>query len=1582
MKKQKRTVLIVEDNDLNRDMLNDLLEEEYDTLQAENGAVALERLKENGSSVSAILLDLCMPVMDGLEFLSVVKKDATLKNIPVIMMTGAGDSNSEIQCLQSGAIDFIAKPYDPEIVKVRLKNVIDLHESTTMLSAMEYDELTGLYTKEAFFQHAKEFLERNKETKFDIVVADVVGFKYLREKYGEARQNELIAHIGKKVRDFHWTQSFAGSISPDRFACFTEHDDNIINMDIIETTRETILNGSPISDANLKLAYYEGVDHNASVSTLCDRAFTSLKEIKDRYGVNVTKFDEVAQKRLEEKRRIVENMETALAERQFEVYYQPKHDLKKNDGIGGAEALVRWIHPTLGFMNPGVFIPTFEQNGFIKELDLYMLTEICKDFKEWLEKGVPVVPVSVNLSRFDFSDPELEEKIVKIVESYGIPKKYIHFEVTESTLSDKNELLVSTLKLLHKDGFIIELDDFGSGYSTLASLGRFEFDIIKLDMSLLKNCTSTAQMNILKFAYEIASVLHLKTVQEGVETEEQLKLVRSLGCDYVQGYYFSKPLKRADYLEYLNAHTEETVGGGTVMGQESNPSKKKVVHKKAPWNIHKTRLLVRILSIVFAVFLFGFGFVNYDVHNRRRIAKANATELVDNSVYIANQWDEFIESRTKQIKILAKVFAGSLTSPSMSEEDIARLKDGVAGDASFDFFEFCDVDGKNHTVVGTIVDATERPYYINGMQGITSFSLTFNSKATHETLFSIYTPIVYEDTVVGVLIGVAQAVGQIQKLLNITYSNQTADVFLCEPNGYVVATTVENERLNPIDEVRYDEFFQNPEALLKIGQVKTQGGMQTFGNLQDGSTVGCVKRTESGWFIIQVYPESAFKAYVKQANELVFTLSIIVILAFTCIIVTMMVTLIREHKEELQEQIREEHELYEKAESSKRNASILYALSGDVLDVNIVDFDKDTSKALKQNGKLVPENDQVVRPYASAWKGFIEKFVVPEDREKVTKKVKGEAVKKAIEENGEEFFTFRLETPTGKHTAYCRFVKLPNNVDGYLMAISMIDKQVEEQERQKTALKNALDSAEHANKAKTDFLNNMSHDIRTPMNAIVGFSALAISHIDNERQVKEYLDKIQVSSKHLLSLVNDILDMSRIESGKTVLEERETDLSDVMHDLRTIVQADITSKQLEFYIDAVDVRHENVLCDRLRLNQVLLNLLSNSMKFTKPGGTVSLRICELPCETVGYANYRFIVKDTGIGMSEEFVKKIFLPFERERTSTVSGIQGTGLGMSICKNIVDMMNGKISVESKLGVGTAFTVDLRFKVLGEHTDAINLDCLKGSRALVVDDDYNTCESVTGMLANIGMRSDWTTSGKEAVIRTQLAVDHEDKYSVYIIDWLMNDMNGVEVVRRIRKIIGDDTPIIILSAYDWTDIEDEAKEAGVTAFISKPIFMSDLKQVLSKKCTGDTENGEDDLTEDSLFEGKKVLLVEDNVLNQEIATEILTELGFKVDFANDGTVAVEKAEKSKENEYDIILMDIQMPIMNGYEATEKIRALGGEYATKPIIAMTANAFDEHKKQAFEVGMDDHIAKPIMIPTLIETLKRNLATKKKENK
>ena len=662
------------------------------------------------------------------------------------------------------------------------------------------------------------------------------------------------------------------------------------------------------------------------------------------------------------------------------------------------------------------------------------------------------------------------------------------------------------------------------------------------------------------------------------------------------------------------------------------------------------------------------------------------------------------------------------------------------------------------------------------------------------------------------------------------------------------------------------------------------------------------------------------------------------------------------------------------------HAELVQALSVDYSFVYTFSLDTGMGSLLRNNmhesRKLDSVFDEQI-PYENSMKHYVEEYVYEDDKEMMRQYASLENMKKEISDQKVFHVNYRRKNKEEMEYYQMKAVRvgIDNGNLGIVLGFRSVDGEIRREMEKKNLLEDALYQANRASKAKSVFLSNMSHDIRTPMNAIVGFTALALTHIERKNQVEDYLKKIMSSGNHLLGLINDVLDMSRIESGKMHLDEKPCSLPDILHGLRNIVQADVSAKQLELYIDTVDVKDEDIYCDKLRLNQVLLNLLSNSVKYTPAGGIISMRIIEKADAPEGYANYEFMLKDTGIGMSEEFVQRIFEPFEREKSSTISRIQGTGLGMAITKNIVDMMNGTIEVKSEQGVGTEFKVSFVFRLYSGKRETQTIPELKNCRALVVDDEFNTCDSVSYMLGQIGLRAEWTLSGKEAILRTRQANMRGDNYSVYVIDWLLPDINGVEVTRRIRKEMGEDVPIIVLTAYDWSDIEDEAKEAGVTAFCSKPLFLSELRSCLYSVVHGEVEETEETFLETEKIRTGRILLAEDIDLNQEIATAILENAGFVTEVAENGQLAVNMLKKSEPGYYQLILMDIQMPVMNGYEAARAIRKLEDkDLASIPIIAMTANAFEEDKQEAIKSGMNGHIAKPIDIDHLFETLDKML--------
>ncbi len=518
--------------------------------------------------------------------------------------------------------------------------------------------------------------------------------------------------------------------------------------------------------------------------------------------------------------------------------------------------------------------------------------------------------------------------------------------------------------------------------------------------------------------------------------------------------------------------------------------------------------------------------------------------------------------------------------------------------------------------------------------------------------------------------------------------------------------------------------------------------------------------------------------------------------------------------------------------------------------------------------------------------------------------------------------------------------------------------------------------AQHANKAKSEFLSNMSHDIRTPMNAIVGMTAIATTNMDDPQQVQNCLKKISLSSKHLLGLINDVLDMSKIESGKMNLNIDQVSLREVMDSIVSIVQPQVKAKRQRFEVSIHNISSENVCCDSVRLNQVLLNLLSNAIKFTPEGGqiTVSLHETASP-KGEDWVRIHLRVKDNGIGMTPEFQKIIFESFAREDSARVHRTEGTGLGMAITKYIIDMMGGTIELKSELGEGTEFFVTLDM----EKADVSEEEMILPSwNMLVVDDDRQLCESAVDSLQGIGIRADWTLDGETALRMVKEHHQKRDDYQIILLDWKLPDIDGIETARRIRQAVGEDLPILLISAYDWSEIEEDARAAGIDGFISKPLFKSTLFYGLKSFVGQQAADGQAvPAHKEVSFAGRRVMVAEDNELNWEIAHELLSELGMELDWAENGKICVDKFRASPVGYYDAILMDLRMPVMTGYEATEAIRAMERPDADIPIVAMTADAFAEDAKKCLECGMNAHIAKPIVVKDVARELERSMKPK-----
>jgi len=624
---------------------------------------------------------------------------------------------------------------------------------------------------------------------------------------------------------------------------------------------------------------------------------------------------------------------------------------------------------------------------------------------------------------------------------------------------------------------------------------------------------------------------------------------------------------------------------------------------------------------------------------------------------------------------------------------------------------------------------------------------------------------------------------------------------------------------------------------------------------------------------------------------------------------------------------------------------------------------------------LMPAHTAVKIDRFSDALAFYSRLVLEEDRQAFLDAVTPECIVRNTEDRPVYSVPFRRVFERGIRHYRLDFSKmdLPDMKTGIVAGFKDVEEEVQKELQIQQALREAIDAANASNKAKSDFLSSMSHDMRTPMNGIIGMTSIATKNLDDREKVGDCLQKIAEASNHLLALINEVLDMNKIESGKIELQEEEFCLADLVENMLTMTRPQLQAHEHAFRMQIVGVEHEQVIGDSRRIGQVLVNIMSNAIKYTPNGGRIALTVEEGPTMTQGLRLYRFVFEDNGYGMTEEFQKRLFEPFTRASDMQTAGIQGTGLGMAITQNLVHMMGGDISVESVYGEGSKFTVDLYLRV--QDTVGINYDRFVDLRVLVVDDDPVCCESTCELLNDMGMNSEWALTGKAAVERVKNRQEQGREFSAAIIDWKLPGMGGVETIRQIRGLAGEGLPIIIFSAYDWAEIEQEAREAGANFFISKPLFRTKLAGVFNAVVKG--HQAEEDLQaplrqlEQMDLSGRHILLAEDQELNAEIATDFLEMTGVEVEWARNGEEAVEKLAASPDGYYAMIFMDVQMPRMDGCEASRAIRAMDRAYASQiPIVAMTANAFAEDAMNCKRAGMNDHMAKPIDVETLARML------------
>ncbi len=981
-------------------------------------------------------------------------------------------------------------------------------------------------------------------------------------------------------------------------------------------------------------------------------------------------------------------------------------------------------------------------------------------------------------------------------------------------------------------------------------------------------------------------------------------------------------------------------------------------------NSTQNQMRGRIIAAAVAIVIVVVALLLFMSANNQRITEQNRQYLEGSTQQTARRVDDMITNAYESVCTAARVYSDTLTS---AQVDPIQAMNSVSS-TQFDNTFFVLPNGIAYNGNDETADVHDRTYYQEGIQGKSGICAIGDSVFDEQNVMSFYSPVFYDGDVVGIMVCVYREEVLTSYMTTNFFGEQTT-TYLCTRDGEVVAKST----VSPLDDVAnvfalYDDNNLNSISLEQLEADFAEGNSVSFA-YRLGSSIGSaymMKLPSYEWMVLRTFPESITNGMMDRANFAGLMLVGGVVLAGAVVIVILMLQA-RRQKEQL---------LLERQEAT-RIIDASTNLFSRLLSIDLVDGTYEYLKSNGLGGNLSSRGtyDELKEYWRST---------------RVMKEAEGEAeVLDVLDQDtlqeclipGVPYLQHEYLTQSGGKETWLQVSTLCTARDGdgnptnLLVTVQDVtDVKAKELEAHQ-AMEDAFHAAEHASQAKSDFLNSMSHDIRTPMNSIMGLTAIASMHVDDPNRVRECLANITSASRHLLGLINEVLDMAKIESGSIGLSEDAFDLSETVENLITIVHPQVVAKNQELKVDLHKIEHENVIGDSTRLQQVFVNIMGNAVKFTPEGGTITLGISELPSRIPDYGCYEFVFADTGCGMSPEFLKTVFEPFTRANDSRTTKVEGTGLGMAIVKSVVSMMDGTIDVESEEGVGTTFTVTVHLKLRdGAEED---LSDLEGIRVLVIDDDMTACEGACALLEDIGMVSSYELSGQAGVDAVISAERAGEPYAAVILDWRMPGMSGIEAAKSIREGTIENVPIIILSGYDWSMIEQEAREVGVDAFISKPLFRSRLIQVMKELLSGEETAVIDEkaLLEELAYTGKRVLLTEDNLMAAAIAEEIIGLTGAEVDHAENGKLAYEMVMEHEPGYYDIVLMDIQMPVMNGYEATSAIRAEAPrrpDMGELPIIALSADAFAEDVKHARAVGMNDHMAKPLEINALVRMLNK----------
>lgn len=971
----------------------------------------------------------------------------------------------------------------------------------------------------------------------------------------------------------------------------------------------------------------------------------------------------------------------------------------------------------------------------------------------------------------------------------------------------------------------------------------------------------------------------------------------------------------------------------------------------------------RILASLAAVVIVIIALLLFMAANTNRIYEQNARYLEGSTEQTARRINDLLSTSLGIIESAATVYENN---NNVTDQDPAEIAAGIDM-TSFDYTFFTTIQGEAYRNDGLIENVVDREYFILGMRGESGICAYASAAFGEENIMVFFSPVFHNGNVVGVMSGVYRE-DTLSTYMNTEFFGVETSTFLCSSDGMIVARSIET-----------DTDFENVFMLLESSRdtsISIQELREDFeagipasfvynSNAGGGSTYA-TKLADFDWMLMRSFPETITNNMLENANFAGIILVAGVITAAGLLIIVLMI----------QSRKRQNVLLLERQEATRiidASTNLFHSL----LEVNLVENsyqylkDEESLRNLPNSGSF------------DFLRNTLAKSANEEYADVVLKSLDPDHIKRELK-SGDPFYQFEYHIDARDEAGQNKelwmqvsVLALARNNAGdpinILIAVQDVTEVKAREAAQRVALQEAFRAAEYASQAKSDFLNSMSHDIRTPMNSIMGMTAIASMHVNEPDRVSDCLANISSASHHLLGLINEVLDMAKIESGNISLAEEDFEISEMVENLMTIVHPQVEAKNQDLRTELVSIKHENVIGDPTRLQQVFVNIMGNAVKFTPEGGKIIMRIRELESRIHGSACYEFQFEDTGCGMSEEFLETIFEPFTRANDSRVTKVEGTGLGMSIVKSVIDLMNGSIDVESELGVGTTFTVTVHLKL--RDTDEEDLsDIIKG-HVLVVDDEEATCQVTCEMLNDIGMTSEYALSGRAGVEAVLEADKTDTPFNTVILDWRMPGMSGVEAAREIREKAKNHIPIIILSGYDWSLIESEARAVGVNAFIMKPLFRSRLIKVMRELLSGKKENPLDQsaMLEGCEFDDKHILLTEDNAMAAEIASEIIGMTGAKVTHAENGRIAYEMLIDSEPGEYDLVLMDIQMPVMNGYEAAKAIRDASTDrpdLAKIPIIALSADAFAEDMKHAKASGMNAHIAKPLEIDSLVKVL------------